>query len=109
MGFEPATHEIIMERKVAVAIHLSHVAPTKVRQLRDGAAVNSDLSEVFPQDISESTRTKKTTVLQVDVCGDRRRTRSNNRRRELASADDDSIQDGTLKPKTVRSKVKESQ
>ncbi|KAL3171611.1 hypothetical protein MRX96_013806 [Rhipicephalus microplus] len=63
MGTERATDENVSDRKVAIAKRCRNVAMTNTWRLRDGASINSEGSEAFPQHISEKTTTEKTSRL----------------------------------------------
>ncbi|KAH8033442.1 hypothetical protein HPB51_012895 [Rhipicephalus microplus] len=70
MGTERATDENVSDRKVAIAKRCRNVAMTNTWRLRDGASINSEGSEAFPQHISEKTTTEKTSRLKKVNSGD---------------------------------------
>ncbi|KAL3169971.1 hypothetical protein MRX96_015048 [Rhipicephalus microplus] len=67
--FEPGIHEIITDRKVAIATRRCHVTLANRRSFRDGAAVNSEPSEALTRHLTEEATTKNPSELSEVVSG----------------------------------------
>ncbi|KAH8019878.1 hypothetical protein HPB51_022979 [Rhipicephalus microplus] len=67
--FEPGIHEIIADRKVAVATRCCYVTLANRRSFRDGAAVNSEPSEALTRHLTEEATTKNPYELSEVVSG----------------------------------------